>query len=960
MRKICLLLAIVISFSLLYGCFQNASGPSKFSKNWAKEIKTSKQAIYKLDPNKDTCKQGTCVCMVCQNKSTYFTFQEGSLAGGNCYFKEKCTLDEFIHITSDDAHPANTKNPSKPCTDSTSEKNCNRNFYVRQFMFGTGTTFSDFSRANAYCGGRLNMAVQWLPGSHYDPYPIPDRNRSECFLGKDVMPLYVLYSGGVYRDKWGQRKEDPLALGLLSAPDQSKRAGKIAKELKKAGPVIITTEMDPNKSRKDLNKLVDEIYWQVINMDKECGNVRTGNDKSKWKVYCQIALGVNLGDEDTLKKLKTKLGNDFKKVDLVAFGINNRYFDHCNSDVMWDHAREFARNVSERYGKPTVIPYVLFDAAHKIPHPTDKLKYSCQWSEKDLTSAYLKIADYALPLRDAGVIGIAPYDFGSTLNGFSNPLNCEDCRLDKNNVRLSSWYGFCQIWAAQYDDKRRLPDSIMPIRFGSTAATNCDETTGGSFLTRMTFTSGTALKNFHAGKVKPISKVDKTLVSCDACLNENLNWPFQKTWMNNKQGQPPIPIKNPGMNKDLACAKPTAFKTSAEQNESIAFDVFGSYFNLDPMILRAVAVKESRMQQCAAAKVYPNKGIDQGCYPKGYDYIIDSDITPKCAGKANAAGKIGGQPEFRYCGLGIMQSLEPPYTYWPRDFYPLNEPEDVVKLDGDHYSGKSPGALVYGAQLYLEAKNAGRGANLKAAAMCNPYFNPFNMSDSICVGAYKLSQNYQTGLRLVRYAEECGRGDRSGCFGIHSIGKEGEEILGTIKGGAPDHNKRRVMAMYFALHLYRGRGGSDVMGEPLIQKWLRQYYQSWAAWKTKDTYCIPDSGGLYPPGCSGKGTLTPDPCTGHQEFPAWFNDCVVVANKNNKINNDYAAEILGYYRWMTATKDDNGKSRQPGCDNSFCPSWKRLNDNMCQNDPAGGYPNPYGTSTTPSGDKCVRKISKDT
>ena len=89
-----------------------------------------------------------------------------------------------------------------------------------------------------------------------------------------------------------------------------------------------------------------------------------------------------------------------------------------------------------------------------------------------------------------------------------------------------------------------------------------------------------------------------------------------------------------------------------------------------------------------------------------------------------------------------MQSLEPPYTFWPKEYNP-------EKKDGIYYTGASTGE-----QLYLEAKNAGRSGNLAAAKMCSEKFNPFNASHSICVGSFKLAGYIKAGEQILSNAEK--------------------------------------------------------------------------------------------------------------------------------------------------------------------------------------------------------------
>src|SRR4029453_13426791 len=72
----------------------------------------------------------------------------------------------------------------------------NPDITIRQFMIAQGPIFGDFAYANTYCSDRLSMAVQWLIGDANTSYTLPDAGRSMCFLSKDVIPVYILYSNG--------------------------------------------------------------------------------------------------------------------------------------------------------------------------------------------------------------------------------------------------------------------------------------------------------------------------------------------------------------------------------------------------------------------------------------------------------------------------------------------------------------------------------------------------------------------------------------------------------------------------------------------------------------------------------------------------------------------------------------------------------------------------------------------
>jgi hypothetical protein len=705
----------------------------------------------------------------------------------------------------------------------------------RPFMIGQGYTFTDFADANGWCGNRLDMAVQWLVGTNETNYTLPDESRAQCFLQYDVMPVYVLYSNSQ----------------SINVPVTAQIAGL----LKNAGPVIITTEMDFNSSSQ---ADVVNVSEQVLAIDSACDNERTGPEE---KIHCFVALGVTMGDYNGVNEVRQQLGPaNWNKVDLIAFGINGHTVNlnwtneaACDPDAALQQALSFARFSLYNNSKPTIIPYILFDSSG-----TDA-NGSCNWSEASMVQGYGDVFKYWLfPFQKAGVIGIAPYDFNSSSEGLGNPLGCTDCALGTQPDRMQAWFGSCRNYKIQAG---KYPAGDNMIVFPNESGGTCDFNLNAMGMLQAQYTD-------QGEQITPnLTAPNLTLIRCDDCVNENYTFPAN------------IPAT------DIGLSDPT--KNFTYCSSVPALDYYANKWSVDPMLVRAVVIAESNFNNCSAALVSPT-GQDSGCYPKGYDYVPDPEGN--CPGTGN---QVQGE---RYCGLGLMQSLEPPYTFWPSSLTPNGQP-------GQYYSGAATGS-----QLYLEANLAGRSTmDAQAQALCSPYFDPFNATNSACIGVYKLMTYLQTEKNTV---------------------KNNQNNLGN-----PDSNTQQVIAYYLALQLYRGYGGD------YIQSWISEFARRYSA--TAD-FCNQDANKDSAICVERTSTGHYTQCYGMTDFVGFVRTCMFQnpdGSPGSVINNpqqgtapfygDYASRVLSYYQALVA-----------GCGSaSSCPSWKTLQIAAgCKNYPINGTP----------------------
>ena len=841
-------LAIILSIILMVlvsGCLKNLSGSNQFSTEFTSGLR---DYAFQDDSKMQECQLGECKCYACTNSTSWFGFRK-SLVGGNCGIIANCTPEKFNSIVnqSDNAFPGQ---------------------FPLQFMVGQGYSFSDFGQANGWCGNRLDMPVQWLVGDNDSAYDMPDADRTMCFLEKEIFPVYVLYSNSTNVNISQTLK---IASEMGKEGPSTTLAGLVTPGGGPVGPVIITTEIDFNSSNDDV---VRNVTRQIEEIDNGCGNDRTDPDPENWKIYCQVALAPKMGDTDAVKKILSDPGIN-KRVDLIAFGINAHLVNlsdtrdpRCNADIMFQKALAFARFSLYNYSKPTVIPYIMLDAKGTDASGT------CNWSESamvDGLSSFFKL--HLLPLQKSGVIGVAAYDFNSSLFSITDPLGCQDCAIGKNNARMQAWFGSCKSYkviAAKY------PAGDNFIMFSNGSGGTCDYGINPMGIFQM------AYSNEFAAITPALTPPDETYLSCDACMNENYTFPF---------------------------VVPRQTVVTATTNETYcksvpSLDFYAGKRNLDPMLVRALVIAESEFDPCAAAKVYSvsskiTKTIDPGCYAKGYDFVPDPD-EGKC--DAPPANYVNGAPEYRYCALGLMQTLVSPYTFWPSGLHP--EGTQGEYFTGDGYSPK--------AQLYKEAAAKGRSGDVASVkSECTPYFNPFNESHSACYGTFHLQQNIETARKIVD--------------------------ANRAKLRITNSNEERILTYYIALHYYRGYGS-------YINKWMSHFD---ARSKIDTNFCA-QSGNSDIDLAMCLDMNTNKVCYGQnqKDFINYVRECEFHIKKNSDaafhlmaqgpFYGDYASRIMSYYIDLTEN-----------CANAACPSWKKLAQATCSNIPVGGIPGPD--------DQCVRK-----
>lgn len=276
-------------------------------------------------------------------------------------------------------------------------------------------------------------------------------------------------------------------------------------------------------------------------------------------------------------------------------------------------------------------------------------------------------------------------------------------------------------------------------------------------------------------------------------------------------------------------------------------DEWAARRNIDRFFVRAFALTESGFNPNAAAKVCSMKAIQrssmQGCFPaehlsgnsegysRGYDEMYDPSGRVSLANAPNS-----GTPnaDWRWLALGIMQTLEPPFTFWPASHHP--EGVDGQYFDIYRRSGIFP-------------------LDLNAARECNPRFNPFSPGDSACLGTGRMRGMINSARSWIN------------------------EHRSFLNWGL-DPAKDSAFAGYIAGNRYHGLWGSrDRINHPRCSSsqtngdcWAEGFARSW---NVTVEYCGSGEGQQDTEGCSGgvPRREPPNYCYGYTDFVQYVRQC---------------------------------------------------------------------------------------
>ncbi len=704
-RKYLLLIVVAVLTTALVAQWE------KWTENFADEYDYTPQKVDYLENTFQTI-NASCYCMVCENQtdeSWFFGLIDSpplTLEGGKCYFRGLNDPNAGKDQQCDYEYAK--KALSKKTLDDKDAEAAFDNINIRQFMLGQGPGFADFYKANSYSLNGLSMAVKWIPsvdtGNGNEYYPLPEVNRSTCMLRANVLPVYVLYSN--------------------STAVSADRARKIAQQFKDKGPVILTTEMNFNY-RDDA--IVSEVQNQILGMKAECPN-------------CLIAVAPPFNDTAALDLV---LSDDQvnKSTDIVAIGIDSRLanttFTECNYAWLIEQGKRYAQYALTTYRKPSIIAYFMIE--ENVPHDYS----SCVWPEGSTAKAnsFLFRTEFPVLLRN-GIIGFAPYAYYDMFN----PLRCDGCAptnyndalnyveanpnptgdtdgidsafLDysdpdaafdqpadykaqpfKSEPRFSYWFGL----ADYYFKSGSMTPSIFPSQSENASGCSFGEK-NQRFWMYLSDNSDLAKKLSSGSSESLITSYEVPAFKCDACVATEKEKPDLKLDFNKGANEKECSIYSP-------------------------LDVFADRFDIDPLFLRAVVSHESAFHYCAASKVPRDaaaykevKGTDNGqllvndtgCFPVGLDQSKITNHQAELSEKMPQCSLwIENPDKVRYCAFGLTQTIEFPSVFWE--------------------NGQNPHGL----------------SSSEISSACFSDYNPFNVTHSACLGAYKLKKYVDSGKAVL-------------------------------------------------------------------------------------------------------------------------------------------------------------------------------------------------------------------
>lgn len=389
------LLALLMAGCVLYDF---RSGPSNPIPNAEKlGIKELPNSLSAQPICKELSGPTPCYCMFCENKTPWQAWvpiltlwYDASLVGGNCSFVQ-CNASSFVESVED-----------------------NSDLQARVFMVGQGPGFYSAGRANLYCNYSLQLATKWLVGNTTPP-KLPKKSAAECWLERNILPIYIYYTGG--------KGIDPA------------QTGRIASELNGAGPAIITTELNFNSSDANAVSLVKQ---QLVAIKASCPD-------------CLSVLAVQSGDLEGVRKVlnDTSLYNGktlWNLTDMVGFGFRANDYATCSDREIIYHNMAFSQRIMQNLSKPTIWLYVGASEGNSSDG-------GCTFDAAGVHRFYQDLFAATAGLSSSGVVGMSMYEFYDR----SGPLPCngvQGCDFgvylangSQKHPEMNTWSGMCQLFA---------------------------------------------------------------------------------------------------------------------------------------------------------------------------------------------------------------------------------------------------------------------------------------------------------------------------------------------------------------------------------------------------------------------------------------------------------------------------------------------------------------------------------
>ncbi len=828
------ILFLLFLFIFISGC---SSYVQQYSQVYEEGLDRTPKSVFDYD-QLQKCEAGQCHCIACTNSTSSFYSEFTSLKGGTCKVETNCNQSNYNALIEQTGHG-----------DFDVLNEGGKGWTIRQFMIGQGATFADFGPANQQCGDRLDMTVRWLYaksfGDRIKSYPMPVRERGECFLEIGVIPVYLLYSEGKNVNITGAEQ-----IALEFGGDAP------------AGPVILTTEVDFDSTN---DNIVENVTQQTIRMKDACPN-------------CLIAVAPRMNDQNGLDRIFSN-ADALAKTDIVAYGINTKYSQvDCRTsesavdELYTKEALNFSKYVRDRYKKPTLVTYMLFQE-----DPIDPAK-GC-WTDYNVynatnpDNAHAKFfGNYLIQFLHSGTMGVAPYRYNNTAE---DPLRCSTCRLGAAQDRLQSWFGWCQRhkFSSRLLPQEATPSGDLLAVYPNSSSAYCEYATNYQLYAQALFDDKDFSKTPEVPELDPVLINPDTgkqiRVTCEPCANQNgTEFPFdvgsriggaQESWCSRYGSE--ISAYSDPLEVDAMMVRAIIW------TESSGLGVDENYANLDA-------------GKCAISQVAYN----EDCYDKGYDLVDDPDGVCPAAPRHPDISDVeprDTRPLKRYCAFGLMQTIDSPYPYWK---------------EGDPFWDENDADLNR-AMPDVGMQNTRRGREIRDLAFecaADGKFNPFNPSHNICDGVSKFRLYLDEGLD---YAED------------HAV-----ELNATKEDGDVDTNKVNFLGYYFALLKYNGRIAK--YGGP--NSWITQF-NAQKIMKPEDCEAQDDPPSRYIcTGVDGDGGIVRSDCRnliGTGDFIKFTRVCVfnqhIQPNGNPDI--DYGSDVFRRYLTLVGTKEHPGVCRDAAC-----------------------------------------------
>ncbi|MCX8166938.1 MAG: M23 family metallopeptidase [Candidatus Micrarchaeota archaeon] len=401
----------VILFYLLYGCLDlNPEALKYLQEVYKYDTAAPSTTLDKKDAAKQLMKSGedaytqyfaqckfntNCTFLYCENQYygnvltrlwnfIYRLFSgtnydsripEYSILKGNCHFRTENVSEVyelFLSFLNDSYvivdHISQRTGSTVPSTSHYPSKG------FRYFGIGSGRYGFEFEQANRYCGNGMQFMTIWLSNL---PYPRPLTSPMRCYLERNIMPIYILYSN---------KSHDSMTSSDWNL--LLKSSALVAKNLSKLdSPVIVTTDInfdissDPNKPYKHVPYIVDQIITLLDNCPKCLVAVTP-----KYSSNFSLLINNETNKEGVFYLLIKRVGEakwqEYKKRLLLGIGLMlNDLPDFTPNGVIANltYPSSFPRVVQFQYDLQSIIIYIMASKeVRKI-----ETEYSEAFSEED-------------------------------------------------------------------------------------------------------------------------------------------------------------------------------------------------------------------------------------------------------------------------------------------------------------------------------------------------------------------------------------------------------------------------------------------------------------------------------------------------------------------------------------------------------------------------------------------------